>query len=283
MQVSEFLRQADGLFVLPESVSRLKACMDDGASSMDNVADIINYDPALAAQILKVVNSALYRFPAKVTSIAKAVQIMGTRAAYDLAIGYGVSRAFSELHTQAIDLDKFWEQSVSCGLLAKYFASEQRIKDQESFFVAGLLHNIGELAILAIEPELAKRCANLVPSQLPHQLQRDVLGFSYCDLSVALLKHWDLPEEIYYKVWSVSQIGTQSRSKSCSIMKLAYVLSLENVYADVYESYANLPPYLCENLVLERDDLEDALDITNLQCISVLSLFDASNFNATSV
>ena len=63
MNISEMTEKANDLFVLPESVTRLKACMDDQASSIDDISEIIAYDPALTTQLLRVSNSALYRFP----------------------------------------------------------------------------------------------------------------------------------------------------------------------------------------------------------------------------
>ena len=148
MTLQDIISNASTLFVLPDSVTRLKACMDDGASNIDDIADIISFDPSLATQLLRVANSALYRFPNKIDTITKALQVVGTRSTYDLALAFGVSQAFKEIDGQVIDLDKFWEQSVSCGLLAKYFAEMRNIREPERLFVAGLLHNIGELVVV---------------------------------------------------------------------------------------------------------------------------------------
>ena len=64
MNLDELVLKAENLFVLPDSVTRLKACMDDEASSIDDIGDIA-FDPSLATQLLRVANSALYRFPNK--------------------------------------------------------------------------------------------------------------------------------------------------------------------------------------------------------------------------
>ena len=116
MNISEMTEKANDLFVLPESVTRLKACMDDQASSIDDISEIIAYDPALTTQLLRVSNSALYRFPNRIDTVTKAIQVVGTRSTYDLALAYGVSHAFKDIDSQIIDLDKFWEQSVFCWL-----------------------------------------------------------------------------------------------------------------------------------------------------------------------
>ncbi|MCP3429935.1 HDOD domain-containing protein, partial [Opacimonas viscosa] len=82
------------------SVTRLKACMDDEASSIDDIGDIIAFDPSLATQLLRVANSALYRFPNKIDTVTRAIQVVGTRSTYDLALAYGVSQAFSDVDGQ---------------------------------------------------------------------------------------------------------------------------------------------------------------------------------------
>ncbi|MEW9798641.1 HDOD domain-containing protein [Alteromonas sp. CYL-A6] len=278
MNIEETVSQASELFVLPDSVTRLKACMDDEAASIDDVADIIAFDPSLATQLLKVANSALYRFPNKVETISKALQVIGTRSAYDLALAYGVSHAFSDIDAKVIDMDKFWEQSVSCGLLAKYFADQQKYREPERLFVAGLLHHIGELVIVALAPDKARRCLEFNARVAPHDLQEATLGFSYTALSSRLIENWGIPESIYAPIAAINLPHAQMTSLDAKILQLSYVLALDNVNPDIYPSYNNLDPAQHEALDLDREDLEDALDITNLQCISVISLFNPSAF-----
>ena len=179
MNMQQTLAQATELFVLPDAVTRLKACMDDQASSIDDIAEIIAFDPGLAAQLLRVANSAMYRFPRKIETVTKALQVIGNRAAYDLALAYGITHAFSGVDGNAIDLDKFWEQSVSCGLLAKYFAESRRMREPERLFVAGLLHQIGELVVVQVSPDQGKPCNAFNARVRPHALQSSVLGLTY--------------------------------------------------------------------------------------------------------
>lgn len=278
MNAHELAKQAGELFVLPDSVTRLKECMDDDAASIDDVADVIAFDPSLTAQLLRVANSALYRFPNKIDTISKALQVIGTRSAYDLALAYGVTQAFSDVDSKVIDLDKFWEQSVSCGLLAKYFAERERIRESERLFVAGLLHNVGELVVVATKPDEARRCMAFNARVTPKELQEAILGFSYAELSAALIREWGIPETIYKPVGEIHNTDQPAYDKEVQIVQLAYVLALDNVNPDIYPSYSNLEAHQHEVLKLDREDLEDALDITNLQCISVISLFNPNAF-----
>jgi HD-like signal output (HDOD) protein len=276
MNLDELVSKAEDLFVLPDSVTRLKACMDDEASSIDDIGDIIAFDPSLATQLLRVANSALYRFPNKIDTITRAIQVVGTRSTYDLALAYGVSQAFSEVDGQIIDLDKFWEQSVSCGLLAKYFTDMRNIREPERAFVSGLLHNIGELVVVSLMPEAATRCQAFNARVTPAELQFGVLGFTYNTLSAKLIEKWGIPETIYKPIERIHE--EEGEFPEDRILQLSYVLALDNVNPEVYPSYHNLKPEMHDALALNREDLEDALDITNLQCISVISLFNPNAF-----
>ena len=276
MNLDELVSKAEDLFVLPDSVTRLKACMDDEASSIEDIGDIIAFDPSLATQLLRVANSALYRFPNKIDTITRAIQVVGTRSTYDLALAYGVSQAFSEVDGQIIDLDKFWEQSVSCGLLAKYFTDMRNIREPERAFVSGLLHNIGELVVVSLMPEAAKRCQAFNARVSPSDLQFGVLGFTYNTLSAKLIEKWGIPETIYKPIERIHD--DEGEFPEDRILQLSYVLALDNVNPEVYPSYHNLKSEMHDALSLNREDLEDALDITNLQCISVISLFNPNAF-----
>jgi HD-like signal output (HDOD) protein len=277
MSIDEIVAQARDIFVLPDSVARLKECMDDDAASIDDVSEIIGFDPGLVTQILKVANSALYRFPNKISTISKALQVIGTRAAYDLALAYGIANAFSDIESKYMDLDKFWEQSVSCGLLAKYLADSRGARDSESLFVSGLLHNIGELVMVSIHPEQVKRCQAFNSRVSPAELQIAVHGFTYTDLTAKLMESWDFPQKLSLPIAHIHDVKT-SNDFAFQILQLAYVLALDNVNPEIYPSYNNLKPEMHECLGLEHDDLEDALDVTNLQCISIISLFNPSAF-----
>lgn len=278
MKLQEIAANAKDVYALPEAVTRLKECMDDEAASIDDVAEIITFDPALAAQILKVANSALYRFPSRIETISRALQVIGTRAAYDLALAYGISHVFSEIESRIIDLDKFWEQSVSCALLAKYLAETKKIREPERLFVSGLLHNIGELVVVSMFPDKAQRCQRFNARVSPAELQQAVLGFTYAQLSAELVRQWAIPSCIYDPVNHLHDELSDSAPEEQRILQLSYTLALDNVYPEIYPGYSNLDAHMHESLNLDRDDLEDALDITNLQCISVIALFNPSAF-----
>ena len=127
-------------------------------------------------------------------------------------------------------------------------------------------------------PEAAKRCLNYSEQVTPAELQYGVLGYTYSQVSAGLIKKWGIPDTISDPIANIHNVQGDPQSDSNRILQLSYVLSLDNVNPEIYPSYHNLKPELHEQLTLKRDDLEDALDITNLQCISVISLFNPNAF-----
>lgn len=277
MQALDYASDAREIFVLPDAVTQIKKLIDDDAATMHDIAGIINYDPALMTQILKIANSALYKFPNKIDSISKAIQVIGTNAVYDLVIAFGICRAFENLNTHVIDLERFWENSVFCALLNKYFAEKFLRKDAERMFVAGLLHNLGELVMVQFNPEIAEKCAQFNETDTPAMLQMKHLDSTYADVGKTLIQMWGIPENISRPVSKQHYIAGQELAIDEQIMQLSYILALDNCYPEYYPDNANLDPVLLERLSLESADLESAINTVGMQSLGVLAMFSPAS------
>jgi HD-like signal output (HDOD) protein len=278
MNVKDYAVNAGDVFVLPEAVIKIKQLIDDDATSMEDIAEVINYDPAIMSQVLKISNSALYKFPNTITTVTKAIQVIGTRSIYDLVLAYGVASAFKDLNSDVVDLDHYWEQGVSCALLCKFFAEEVGFKEPEKLFVCGLLHNLGELVMVQLNPEKANECASISSESTPLMLQKKHLGFSYADISTELLTLWGIPTDIAEIVGKTHVSEHNATTQEERIIQLAYLLALNNVNSEFYSIHANVSEELYESLGIDIDTVNSALDFSNLQLMSALALFSPSSF-----
>jgi HD-like signal output (HDOD) protein len=278
MNVNEYAVNAGDVFVLPEAVTKIKQLIDDDTTSMEDIAEVINYDPAIMSQVLKISNSALYKFPNTITTVTKAIQVIGTRSIYDLVLAYGVASAFKDISPDVVDLDQFWEQSVSCALLSKFFAEEVGLREPEKLFVCGLLHNLGELVLVKLNPEKANECASISSENTPLMLQKKHLGFSYSDISSELLRLWGIPTDISQIVGKTHVSELKAQTNEESIMQLAYLLARNNVNSDYYAIHEDLSEEMYESLGIDIETVNNALDFSNLQLMSALSLFSPSAF-----
>lgn len=278
MNSQDYANNASDIFVLPEAVVKIKQLIDDDAAPMEEIAQVINFDPAIMTQILKISNSALYKFPSQITTVSKAIRVIGTNAVYDLVLAYGVANAFKGVANNVVDLDLFWERAVSCSLLAKFFAEELSLDEPEKFFVCGLLHNLGELVVVRLTPEVAKACSKLSEENDPLSLQLAHLGFSYAEVGGNLLRLWGLPADIYQPIFKQHAAESKAETVAEKVIQLSVALALNNVHSDLYAPYDNIPAELYESLGLDTVSLDNALDFTNLQLMSAMALFTPSSF-----
>lgn len=187
---------------IPEVLVRLSQSMEDPRTSPAELAGIIQYDPGLAANLLKVVNSAFYGFPQHIETISRAVTVIGVQQLSALAVGMTAMSLFAELPGRALDYAQFWRHSLACACGARALASACGLANTERFFVAGLLHDVGVLLMLLYDPgRMGLALQSVRESGEPLlEAERRILGVDHAAAGQALLTLWMLPESLVQAV-----------------------------------------------------------------------------------
>ena len=137
---------------LPNIFLQISESLNNPRSSAAYVAEVISKDVALAAKLLRMVNSPFYGFAQKIDTLSRAVTIVGTNQLTNLAMGLSVISAFEDVPEKFFTLKGFWMHSVACGIVARLLAAKAGLEGDEKFFVAGLLHDIGRLVMIRNHP-----------------------------------------------------------------------------------------------------------------------------------
>lgn len=195
IDLEEVLISANELASFPAIVNRINLAVESHSYSLDQVAGIINEDPALSARLLKVANSSFYSFPQPVYTITRAITMIGMKQLRDLVYATTVMNLFTGLPEGMVDMDSFWRHSIACGVAARVIAIARRESNVERCYLVGLLHDIGRLVIYSQLPDLAVRILkrSRVDGILLHQAEQNALGFDHALLGSRLLKNWNLP------------------------------------------------------------------------------------------
>lgn len=279
MNAAECARQAGEIFALPDTCLKIKDIIDNHISDIDEIAELISYDPVLSSKLLRLANSALYSFPKQVESVQKAVQLLGDTQVYNLVIASGAAEAFGRLRADVIPLDKFWEHSINTALIAKHIGFNLGVKKDEPIYLSGLLHNLGELVVAQTQPDIARLCSQYRKHKKPWVAQQELLGFSYADCTVELLKAWQLPDKITNPIKQLNQPDFTSNNKVSLILHLASCLALSDGNADVYHLHDLVDKQILEVLQLTKDDLHDASSFAFLEGMSILNLLNPALFS----
>jgi HD-like signal output (HDOD) protein len=163
--------------------------------SAHELATVIASDQALSAKMLRLSNSAYYGFPRRISTVRDAVVLLGFRAVRSATLASCVIGALPP--GQALDYERFWHFSVSVGMLAEVLGRAEHVHQDEAF-TAGVLHNVGRLALDQRLPQglqLAVRLAERDGITL-HDAEQQVMGFTDADLGGALALHWNFPEPL---------------------------------------------------------------------------------------
>ncbi len=178
---------------LPEVTRQLLAIMRDEASSANDVAKVLSSDQALAGKVLKLANSSFYGVPNEVTTISRAVVIMGFTGIRNMALGLGSAAALRKMDSK-VDMNAFWAHAMANAAAAQVLAPYmQRRMDPEEAFLAGLMHDIGAYVLAAAVPDEYQAVMDDHTGDRQEREHR-LIGFTHSQIGQGLLKFWELPE-----------------------------------------------------------------------------------------
>jgi HD-like signal output (HDOD) protein len=182
----------------PFIYSRLNEAINHPRTSIKDIAQIINEDQGLTVRLLKLANSPLFGYLSKVDTISRAVTIVGTQQLRDLALAASVMGVFKNIPEELMSMSLFWRHSVTCGIFSRNLAVYLREPNVERFFVAGMLHDLGQLVMCTTIPGTVTQLldSSRDNKQLHHLTERQKLGFNHATLGGALLNAWKLPVNI---------------------------------------------------------------------------------------
>ncbi len=187
----QILKKIKELPPLPLVVQKLLTVIEDDNSSADDISQVLNSDQAMASKVLKLVNSSFYGLSGKVTTIPRAIVILGVAAIRNLALGLGVTRVLAKAGTGEIQ-DKFWNHSIAVAAASEVLARHTKKVEPEEAFVAGLLHDIGHLLLLMAVPEEFMAVLAMGPVNMVENERRNI-GMAHTRAGQKLLKQWKLP------------------------------------------------------------------------------------------
>ena len=189
----------DALPPLPAIALRVMQVAQDPKSSASDLAIVISADPGLSARILKIINSAAYRRTREITSVQDALVMLGFVQARNVAISGAIAGAYApDAANVLFRIQSFWRHSLAVAFKASDLAGKSRRLDVPSAFTAGILHNLGRLAMFYFDAAgLDQAVAEAMRRDVPLEVaEREMLGFDHCEIGGTLAEKWHLPSDI---------------------------------------------------------------------------------------
>jgi len=139
----------DSMPSLPITVSKITEITKDPKSTPSDLNRVIVLDPVLTAKVLKLVNSAYYGLSNDVTSIVKAIILLGLNTIKNLAVSTAILNTMKKTTASTLDMESFWRHCLAVGVTSRSIAAKIGVdpKLREEFFIAGMLHDIGKIVL----------------------------------------------------------------------------------------------------------------------------------------
>ena len=173
---------------------RIIELAQDPETDIATVADAISVDIALSARMMRIANSPLYASRRRIENLGQALTMLGLHATMQLALGFSLANTLDRDTSERRQLERIWRRSALCALAARYLGLTCGVRRVEEVMLAGLLQDVGILALLQARPETypalldeAADNAALLASE------RAVLGCSHADVGGRLCEQWHLP------------------------------------------------------------------------------------------
>jgi HD-like signal output (HDOD) protein len=180
-------------------LNRLLASLAGEDASFIKLADLIEKDTVVAGNILHLVNSALYARRGTVNSVRHALSLLGVNKLRNAVLGMSITRMWHGVRpAESWSMGRFNLHSAATAMLADMLAQRLPMQYPEGAFVAGLMHDVGRLLIVAGLPEEHERILehHSTSNRPVSESELVVLGFAHPELSAEALASWNLPEPI---------------------------------------------------------------------------------------
>ncbi len=196
--IEKYIREMPSL---PVTVTKVKEICDNPKTSPMDLYRVISLDPVLMGKVMKLINSAYYGLSGKVTSLVRAIIMLGMNTVKNLALSTSVMSIISGKNfTEMSNPTLFWQHSLCTGVAAKILALElgRDRNVSEEYFIAGMLHDIGKIPILTCFAgeygKMMKECGK--KNETMFEAEKRVFEFDHSVVGQFIAQQWNLGEQL---------------------------------------------------------------------------------------
>jgi len=192
--IGTLIKEITVLPPLPRTVEQLKRIIDDPNSSISDVSHLLSLDPPASAKLLSLTNSAAFSFSRQIRNVQEAVALLGLRQTYETVLSAAALDFFKR--APFFDHDLYWQDALGCANISTIVAHEAGLQSLDGVFAAGIMHDIGRMALAWIAPERYARVEHTEGSGKMLESEREIFLVAHPEVGYMLASNWGLPESI---------------------------------------------------------------------------------------
>lgn len=226
----EKIARAENLPTLPAvalEVLRLASAED---TSIRDLAAAISRDPVLAAKLLQLANSSMFRRGSDATTLDEATMRLGIKTVKLMALTFSLAESMPRSGAASFDYGAFWRRSIVTTVSARSFARLVGSSLEDEAYLAGLLSGIGQLVLIACDLDRYTAVLERSASEAPEiALEHELLGIDHFRVGALMLEQWKLPKLIVEPLVYLGDIDTLPEDADAEVRDLARILYLSTI------------------------------------------------------
>lgn len=214
---------------IPAVATRVLSLLDQPDVEIDEVAELILTDQVMAARVLKMVNSPLYRPSQQITSLKGALVYLGLRHIREFILTCAFIRGF-EGKDGVLGIKPFWEHSFGVGIVARMIAEKVGFHDTEKAYIGGIIHDIGEVFLSYYFKDQFQRLVDRMKGR-PYMLvdaEAEEFGTTHCEIGLCMAREWHFPED-YREVIACHHTPLEAKNSP----RLTAIVNLADLFCTV--------------------------------------------------
>lgn len=260
----------------PAIALRILEAVKKGDASFEELARIIQVDPALTAKILQVANSSFYSMPNMVNTIEKALSVLGMNVTKNIALSFVIAKDMNGADSAGFNFTYFWKRAVTTAVGAELLSSLLRYKNDD-LFVSALLQDIGVLVMYLSRPEEYSQVLDekRVTEASILGSEQKIFGFDHQEVGAELLASWGLPKTLS------TMIRHHHRSDCPEEMRMPVdLLHWSTMLSSIYygsrsvEKVQKLKAEICPSFKINAEDIDALVDTVAKKSVEILSFFE---------
>ena len=195
LNIDRVVEKIKELPTLPDVVFKVNEIVNNPNTSASDLEEVISRDQAIAAKVLKLVNSAFYGLPGRVDTLARAIPLLGFSTVRNIVLSVSIFDMGAISH---FDMRAFWRHSFATSVVAKSIAQADGLPDAESQSLAGLLHDLGKVVLFQHFVKEYERVLELMEKKSLTfiQAERSLYSIDHASVGNALATRWGFPPNI---------------------------------------------------------------------------------------
>jgi len=264
VEINDLIEKVGDLPTLPTVVARINHEMENESLTAHGLGTIISEDASLTAKILRLSNSAFYGMPKQISSIDKAVTILGFDTVKNLALSLSVYSLFKDKKETAIDVLGLWNHSLACAVCTKILIAKTRSQLKEEAFLFGILHDIGKVVLIDNNLVGMENVIEISRERgiTQNEAEIEVFGFNHQRIGAALLKKWKFPDSIVNGIKLHHDLPPETKDLPPDTISLTRALCVGNQMAKALSlgrstnpNRRDIPEIMWKFLNIRRDEL----------------------------